>query len=375
MKKKVLIGVLIFIIIIIIAIVCSIFWYQKQLEPVDLTNSEEITIEIESGMSTEQILEKLYENNLINNVFVSKVYIKLNEVSGLQAGKYALSPYMSLEEILSIISNGEVIYEEISITFTEGKNMTWIAQKIAEETNNTEEQVYSLLEDEEYIESLIEQYWFLTDKILNEDIYYPLEGYLWPETYNFENVDVSVETIFETLLNQTDEMLTKYSEEITESGGSIHQILTLASVVELEGNDAESRNKIASVFFNRLDNDMTMGSDVTTYYAIQVDVNERDLYDEEINTYNPYNTRGPDMEGKLPVGPIASVSEESLYAVLNPADTDYLYFVSDINGEIYFSLTYEEHQTKIEELQKQGLWYEYEEETETSEDSNDEENE
>ena len=375
MKKKILIGILIFIIIIIIAIACSIFWYHSQIEPVDLTNSEEITIEIESGMSTEQILEKLYENNLINNVFASKVYIKLNEVSGLQAGKYALSPYMSLEEILSIISNGEVIYEEISITFTEGKNMTWIAQKIAEETNNTEEQVYSLLEDEEYIESLIEQYWFLTDTILDDDIYYPLEGYLWPETYNFENVDVSVETIFETLLNQTDEMLTKYSEEITESGGSIHQILTLASVVELEGNDAESRNKIASVFFNRLDNDMTMGSDVTTYYAIQVDVNERDLYDEEINTYNPYNTRGPDMEGKLPVGPIASVSEESLYAVLNPADTDYLYFVSDINGEIYFSLTYEEHQSKIEELQKQGLWYEYEEETETSEDSNDEENE
>ena len=375
MKKKILIGILIFIIIIIIAIACSIFWYHSQIEPVDLTNSTEITIEIESGMSTEQILEKLYENNLINNVFASKVYIKLNEVSGLQAGKYALSPYMSLEEILSIISNGEVIYEEISITFTEGKNMTWIAQKIAEETNNTEEQVYSLLEDEEYIESLIEQYWFLTDTILDDDIYYPLEGYLWPETYNFENVDVSVETIFETLLNQTDEMLTKYSEEITESGGSIHQILTLASVVELEGNDAESRNKIASVFFNRLDNDMTMGSDVTTYYAIQVDVNERDLYDEEINTYNPYNTRGPDMEGKLPVGPIASVSEESLYAVLNPADTDYLYFVSDINGEIYFSSTYEEHQSKIEELQKQGLWYEYEEETETSEDSNDEENE
>ena len=375
MKKRVLIGFLIFIIIVIIAIIGAIFWYQSQLEPVDLTNSTEITIEIESGMSTEQILEKLYENNLINNVFASKVYIKLNEVSGLQAGKYALSPYMSLEEILSIISNGEVIYEEISITFPEGKNMTWIAEKIAEETNNTEEQVYSLLEDEEYIESLIEQYWFLTDKILNEDIYYPLEGYLWPETYNFENVDVSVETIFETLLNQTDVMLTKYSEEITESGGSIHQILTLASVVELEGNDAESRNKIASVFFNRLNSDMSMGSDVTTYYAIQVDVNERDLYDEEINTYNPYNTRGPDMEGKLPVGPIASVSEESLYAVLNPADTDYLYFVSDINGEIYFSLTYEEHQSKIEELQKQGLWYEYEEETETSEDSNDEENE
>ena len=121
--------------------------------------------------------------------------------------------------------------------------------------------------------------------------------------------------------------------------------------------DGFSENK--DFFINRLNKNMALGSDVTTYYAIKVDMNERDLYAKEINTYNAYNTRGPNMEGKLPVGPIASVSEESIKATLNPADGDYLYFVSDKNGDIYFSETYEKHQETIATLKKKGLWYEY----------------
>ena len=105
---------------------------------------------------------------------------------------------------------------------------------------------------------------------------------------------------------------------------------------------------------------MSIGSDVTTYYGIKVDMSERNLYKSEINTYNPYNTRGPNMEGKLPVGPIAMVSKDAINAVLNPTKTDYLYFVADSNGKIYFSKTYEEHQEIINNLRQQGLWYEYE---------------
>ena len=135
--------------------------------------------------------------------------------------------------------------------------------------------------------------------------------------------------------------------------------MTVASIVELEGNNAENRAKIARVIYNRLDQNMSLGSDVTTYYAIRVDMGERDLYAKEINTYNAYNTRGPNMEGKLPVGPIASVSEESIVAALNPAQGDFLYFVADKNGDIYFTKTYEEHQEMIATLRKKGLWYEY----------------
>ena len=360
MKKKVLIILAIILVIIILAVIAGVIFYNSQLEAVNSGNIEEKTIEIQTGENTTQIIEKLYENNLIKNTFVARIYIRLNNISGLQAGKYTLNTGMNLQQILQEISSGNIVNEEITITFLEGENMRWIASKIAEETNNTEEDVFNLLEDEEYIQSLIDKYWFLTDEITNDDIYYPLEGYLYPDTYNFENADVTVEEIFTVLLDKMDNVLSTNREAIENTGLSIHQLLTIASIAELEGNDAESRAGIVGVIYNRLTNNMSLGSDVTTYYAIQVDVGERDLYVEEINEYNPYNTRGPNMEGKLPVGPISTVSAESINAVLNPTNSDYLYFVADINGNIHFTSTYEEHQELITELQRQGLWYEYE---------------
>ena len=238
--------------------------------------------------------------------------------------------------------------------------MRYIAATIAENTNNTTNDVYELLEDDDYILSIIDKYWFLTEDIQNTSIYYPLEGYLYPDTYSFENKEVDVKTIFEKMLDQMDKVLTKNKEKIDSSNYSVHEIVTMASIVELEGNNAENRPKIASVIYNRLATNMSLGSDVTTYYAIRVDMGERDLYAKEINTYNAYNTRGPNMEGKLPVGPIANPSAESIEAVLNPDEDSYLYFVADKNGEIYFSSTYEEHQQTIDTLRKKGLWYEYE---------------
>ena len=178
-------------------------------------------------------------------------------------------------------------------------------------------------------------------------------------TYSFENAQVGVKTIFEKMLDKMDEILTKNKSKIQNSRLTVHQLLTMASIVELEGNSKENRPQVANVMYNRIANNMPLGSDVTTYYAIKVDMGERDLYAKEINTYNAYNTRGPNMEGKLPVGPIANSSQESIEAVLNPTKEKYLYFVADKNGEIYFTNTYEEHQQKINELKKKGLWYEY----------------
>ena len=104
---------------------------------------------------------------------------------------------------------------------------------------------------------------------------------------------------------------------------------------------------------------MKIGSDVTTYYAIKVDIGERDLYKSELNTYNPYNTRGPKMEGKIPIGPISNVSMSSLEAAMAPNTTEYLYFVADKNGKVYFTKTNNAHEDKIEELKNDGLWYEF----------------
>lgn len=360
MNKKTIIvlGIIGAIVLIILA---GIIWYSTGIKPVKKDNAETKIIEIEEKTRTEGILDILKKENLIKSKYAVALYIKLNGVKGLQAGKYEISQNMSAKDILNKISSGDVYDESIKITFNEGKNIRWIAETIAEKTNNKEEDVYALLKDEEYINSLIEKYWFLTDDIKNENIYYPLEGYLYPDTYIFENKEVTVKTIFNIILNKTDKVLQKYKTQIEQSGKSIHEILTVASIIELEGNDKDARLGISSVIYNRLKLNMSLGSDVTTYYAMQVDMGERNLYSSEIKTENPYNTRGPNMSGKLPIGPIGNPSEESIYAALNPTDSNYLYFVADSNGKIYFSKNYVEHQKIIKDLQKQGLWYEYSE--------------
>ena len=358
--KKIILGLSILAVIVFISIIGTI-WYKIGTGAVDNNSSESKIIEIEEGTRTEGILDLLVENKLIKNKFVAGIFIKLHGVNGLQAGKYQLKSNMKLEEILNKISSGDVYNETVKITFKEGKNMRWIANVIAENTKNTEEDVFNLLKDEEYINSLIEKYWFLTEDIKNENIYYPLEGYLYPDTYIFENEDVSVKTIFNIILNNSDKVFSKYKSQVESRGMSMHQVLTIASIVELEGNDEEARKGISSVIYNRLRANMSLGSDVTTYYSIQVDMGERNLYLSEIRTANPYNTRGPNMNGRIPIGPISNPSEESIEATLNPSESNYLYFVADSNGKIYFTNTYEEHQKLIQELQKQGLWYEYEE--------------
>ena len=139
----------------------------------------------------------------------------------------------------------------------------------------------------------------------------------------------------------------------------MHEILTLASIVETEGMNDEGRKNVASVFYNRLELGMSLGSDVTTYYSVKADMGDRDLYQYEIDAYNPYNTRGPNMEGKLPIGPISSIGMESIDAAINPNETDYLFFVADKKGKLYFTKTNSEHLQTISELQNNGEWYQY----------------
>ena len=358
MKKKLLLIVIIIFVVILVVIATGIIWYNSQIEA-PKGNNNDIIIEIENGTSTTNILKLLKEKNIIKNELASKLYININKINSLKAGKYKFNGKESLKEVLEKISNGDILVQTINITFLEGKNIRDIAEVIDKETNNSIDDVFSTIEDEEYINSLIEKYWFITDEIKNKDIYYPLEGYLYPDTYNFQNKDVDVKTIFEKMLNQTDKILTKYKERMEEKNISVHQTLTVASIIELEGNNSENREKIARVIYNRLNNKMSIGSDVTTYYAVKVNMWSRDLYLSEINTYNPYNTRGPDMAGKLPIGPISNASEQSIKSALYPSKGQYLYFVADKNGKIYFSNTNEEHEKTINNLKKDGLWFEY----------------
>ena len=357
--KKIIIGAIAAILVIIIGVFA---WYNGSLKPVSKVAIEEnelIRVEIEKGLGTNQIAKVLEKNDVIKSATAMKIFVALNDIKGLQAGVYDLNNSEDLETILTRIVNGEVASDEVKITFIEGKNIRWIAKTIAKHTNNSEADVFNLLEDEEYIDELINKYWFLTDEIKDDRIYYPIEGYLLPDTYIFENKDVSVKTIFNVILNFTDKFLSEYKDAFANNSMSVHQLLTMASLAELEGKSLEDRKEIVGVFYNRIVERMSLGSDVTTYYAFKVDMGDRDLTVKELNTDNPYNTRGPNMAGKIPVGPICNPSKEAIDATLNYTPTDAFYFVADKNGDVYFTKNNNEHVRMIQKLKREGKWFTY----------------
>lgn len=357
MIKKV---ILILVAIAVILGIVGVLWYSNSIKPViNSENNKSIEVEIEDGMGTSSIANLLEKNNIIKSAAAMKIYVKLNNITNLKAGKYELYNNEDLKTIVKHIENGDITDDSVKITFIEGKNMRWIAKTIADKTENTVDDVFNLLEDKEYINSLVEKYWFITDEIEDKRIYYPLEGYLLPDTYVFENKDVSVKTIFSVILNFTEKFLNSYKKDIENNSLTVHQILTMASMAELEGKSLEDREEIIGVFYNRIRQGMSLGSDVTTYYAFKVDMGERDLTAKELNTKNPYNTRGPEMAGLIPVGPICNPSKSAIEATLNYKETDALYFVADKNGKVYFTQTNSEHNKKIQELKNKGLWFTY----------------
>lgn len=344
--------------IVLIAVI-GLIWYFASISKVN-KNDQEIEVTIPLGSGPSKIASILKENKLIKSKMAFKLYVKLNKVTNFQAGKYYLKQNMNVKEITQMLQTG-IMHDpnQLSITYIEGKNMRWLAKKIEETTNNSQESVMQVLSDENYINSLIDKYWFLTDEVKQEEIYYPLEGYLFPDTYAIKNKDVTVEEIFEKMLDKMEDVLEEYKSEIEKSKYSVHQILTIASIIETESMNSEGRKDVSSVIYNRLNRGMAIQSDVTTYYAVKVDMGERDLYQKELDTYNAYNTRGPNMEGKLPIGPVASVSKSSIEAALEPNNTDYIFFVADKNGKLYFTKTASEHNRIISELKEEGLWFEY----------------
>ena len=354
--KKIIICV---VAIILLITIIGLIWYVASISKVS-RKDDEIEVTIPLGSGTNKIAEILKENKLIKSKMAFKLYVKLNKVTNFQAGKYYLKQNMNVKEITQMLQTG-IMHDpnQLSITYIEGKNMRWLAKKIEETTNNSQEAVMQVLSDENYINSLIDKYWFLTDEVKQEEIYYPLEGYLFPDTYAIKNKDVTVEEIFEKMLDKMEDVLEEYKSEIEKSKYSVHQILTIASIIETESMNSEGRKDVSSAIYNRLNRGMAIQSDVTTYYAVKVDMGERDLYQKEIDAYNPYNTRGPNMEGKLPVGPISSVGKASIEAAIEPSNTDYIFFVADKNGKLYFTKTASEHNRIISELKEEGLWFEY----------------
>lgn len=356
-KLKLWVKLLIPVIFLTVVGLGVLYTYNYFLGPVS-TLDKNVQFEIESGSSVYSVGDKLYKEGFIKNVLVYKIYVKLNNINEYKAGIYELNKKDGLKNIVNTLKNNSYKKDGILITFKEGKTIRDVAKVISEKTNITEEEFINKVNDDTYIDTLISKYWFLKDDIKNENIYYSLEGYLFAETYIF-NENPTVEHIIETMLNHTDKIFTENKTLFEKSKYSVHDLVTLASIVESEGINSADRQNIAAVFYNRLEKGMSLGSDVTTYYAFKVDLGTRDLTYKELNTYNPYNTRGPKMEGKLPVGAISNFSKSSLFAVLQPAENDYYYFVADKSGKTHFTKTFSEHEKKIAELKKEGNWIEW----------------
>lgn len=353
-KKFKIILVLVAILLIGIATLLGTYCYFKS--PVS-NDKKEVSIVIENGSTISDIAALLKKEGLIKNENFFKLYVKLKKVSNVYAAKYYFSPSMNLDEIINTLNEGGYNENEISITFKEGINMRGIAKLIKGNTSNSEDDVYKKLKDEKYLNSVIEKYWFLTDDIKNSKIYYSLEGYLFPDTYRFNSKDVSVEEIFNKMLDQMEKELNKYKKQIENSKYSIHELMTLASITQSEGYNEDDFKNIASVFYNRLKTGMALGSCVTSYYGVKKDMTD-ELLQKDIDASNPYNTRGNNPVS-FPVGPISMPGAKALDATLDPIETSYYFFVSDKNNKLYFTKTLNEHERMITKLQNEGLWLEW----------------
>ena len=340
MKKKIIIiGLLIAVLALFIT---SLYFYG--LTPVK-SESEKVIFRINSGTSTKEIIDNLVSEKIIKSKISSFIYLKVHSNFILKAGTYELDRNDSTRDIFRKINAGD-IYDSIKITFNEGKRITHYATLIKEKFGYNENDVISTINDEAYLKELINKYWFLTDEILNDKIYYALEGYLFPDTYSFKK-DSSIKSIIETMLDNTNKKLSNYKSDIENSSYSIHQILTMASIIENESMFDEDRSGVSQVIYKRLKLNMSLGMDVTTYYAVKKDLSET-LTKSDLNSYNDYNTRNTSFIG-LPVGPICNMGIKSIEAALKPSDTDYLYFYADIKtGKLYFAENMTEFQKLIE---------------------------
>ncbi len=310
--------------------------------------SEEVVVVVEPGQSAYSILNTLDEAGLVNDVLCGKIYLKLNEVGNLQANSYRLNKNMSIEELFATIANPtEDDIVQLQVTILDGATLPEIAESIAASLEISADEVMNLLNDQDFLNTLISDYWFITDEILKEGIRYPLEGYLYPETYQF-NVNNTLEDVIRASLNMMDKKLSDVKGSIEAMGFSVHEFLTFASVVERESLFDADRPIIAGVFKNRLDINMLLQSDITVNYAWErtgVDVSYDHLKID--SPYNTYKYKG------LPIGPISTVSSVTIDSCVNYTQHDYLYFFAKADGTVIYSATLKEHNAAV----KANKWY------------------
>jgi len=349
-RKVVTIIAVALILIFLIGSVSGYMYIKSALKPVDPQSEEEIEVSIPVGSSTSTIAKILEDQDLIKDARIFRFYTKFKNYSNFQAGDYTLSPSYSIDEIVERLQGGKVMEEPAHvITIPEGKTIEEIATIYSNQLSFTKEEFLDKVEDEDYIEELIEKYpAILSDTILDSEIKTPLEGYLFAATYSFYEDEPSVEKVVEDMLEKTKEVVEAYNDDMDDQDLTIHELLTMASLIENEARSEEERKMIAGIFYNRLDEGMTLQTDPTVLYA-QGEHKEEVLLDD-LDIDSPYNTYKIES---LPIGPISNFAKNSLEAALLPEDSDYMYFLHDFDGNIHYAKTHDEHVQLKEEYRRE----------------------
>jgi len=294
-----------------------------------------VRIVIPPGSSGDAIGRKLQAEGLVRHPYIFRLLARLRGVGGqLKAGEYAFEGPLSLEDMLDRMARGDVVRQHITIP--EGRTVEETAALVAAQ-GIPPEGFLELARDPDLIRDLDDE---ATD----------LEGYLFPDTYEVPLTEDPAGALVHRMVQRFRDVIKPERARIEKRGLTVRQVVILASLVELETASPEERPRIAAVFLNRLERGMLLQTDPTIIYALKREgrwdgnIRRRDL--EMDSRYNTYRFAG------LPPGPIGSPGREAILAVLDPAETRDLYFVSRNDGTHHFSETLREHNRAVDRYQR-----------------------
>lgn len=332
--RKIIIGLLVVLLVVLAGVLFLRQAYIENLKPAG-TSMETQEIVVQKGATLREVSIALEDAKLIQNRFVFELYARYGGGRGeLRAGTYALRPNMSVQEIVSIITDGKVVTS--LFTILPGQRLDQIRTAFIEADFNSES-VDAALDPAQYADHSVYSYLPAGAS---------LEGLLYPDSFQRTSETTPAEIIRQSLDLMEEKLTTDIAAGFARAGLSVYEGIIVASIVEREvtAKNPDDRPMVARVFLNRIAQNMKLGSDVTAIYGATVAGQDMTV-NESIGFDSPYNTR---IRTGLPPGPISNVSVSSLSAVANPADHDYLYFVSGDDGLTYYAKTYEEHLRNVD---------------------------
>ncbi|MBA1434646.1 endolytic transglycosylase MltG [Lactobacillus bombi] len=320
-------------------------YVQESLQPMNSNNHQEIEVKIPIGSSNKEIASRLQEKKIIRSATVFNYYVKSHNYTDFQAGYYTFKPSMTLTQIVARLQKGgsseHIARPDNNVLVREGVTVEQIGDVISKNTPYSKKQFLALMKNQKFLKQLQNNYPELLNSSMNsKNVRYHLEGYLFPATYPYYS-GMSLQKLVTNMVAKSNQELSPYFDQIKAKNLTVQQALTLASLIEREGVTEKDRRMISGVFFNRIDQNMPLQSDISVMYALNK--HKRKLSNKDTSVKSPYNLYKNTGFGP---GPFNTPSINSVLAVLNPAQRDkgYLYFVADLKtGKVYYSTNYSQH--------------------------------